>query len=240
MFGRRPLTPIEERLGYRFRRPELLAEALTHRSHANEKGLAAHYERLEFLGDAVLGMLTAEWLFEHHPDLPEGQLSKRKSALVSERNLAPRAVDLGLGAELRLGVGEERSGGRDKPSLLADAVEALLGALWLDGGLEPTRRFVHQLLVSSAQTSDSGPSLLHGDVKTELQELVQGWGWERPAYRVVGETGPDHEKRFTVECRVRGELVGRGTGKSKKTAQKKAAARGLEKLRAEQVESPLP
>jgi len=232
MLGRRPTTPLEKSLGYRFRRLELLEEALTHRSRANEQDLAFNYERLEFLGDAILGVMAAEWLFSEHPDLSEGELSKLKSALVSEKVLAEHARDLGIGEALRLGVGEDRSGGRGKASLLADAMEAILGALWLDGGPEPARKVVRGLLTGAIEARDR---IRQGDAKTRLQERVQAWGWARPGYRVVDEEGPDHRKRFTVECRVNGsgmegEVVARGEGRSKKEAQQAAASRVLEEL----------
>lgn len=223
---RRAVTPFEERLGYRFRRQELLETALTHRSHANEKGHDRHYERLEFLGDAVLGVVAAEWLYATFPDLPEGDLSKLKSQLVSTRTLADRARLLGLGGELRLGVGEDRSGGRKKASLLADSLEAVLGAVWLDGGPEAARALVRDLLEATME----GRKLATADTKTRLQELVQARGWELPEYRVVQEDGPDHRKRFTVECLVEDEVRGRGDGRSKKAAEQAAAAAVLERL----------
>lgn len=223
----RSATPFEERLGHRFKRPELLALALTHRSYANEQGLPGNSERLEFLGDSVLGALTAEWLFERHPELPEGELSKAKSVLVSEPSLAEHAAALGLGEALRLGVGEERSGGREKPSLLADALEAVFGALWLDGGLEAARRAVRRFL---AGASAAPGSVEDADAKTRLQELVQSRGWERPTYRVVAAEGPDHQKRFEVECLVQDRVAGRGSGRSKKAAEQKAAAAALAEL----------
>lgn len=223
----RSLTPLEELLEHRFRKPELLQQALTHRSHANEQGRAENYERLEFLGDGVLGALTAEWLCERFPTLPEGELSKLKAALVSEPSLAEHAQRLGLGERLRLGVGEERSGGRKKPSLLADALEALLGALWLDGGVEAARGPVRRLLEASVAARQDLPQL---DYKTRLQELVQAKGWARPSYRIVEEIGPDHDKTFVVECLIQDEVKGRGEGRSKKAAEQDAAAKGLNAL----------
>ncbi len=228
MLGRRRSTPLEKRLGYRFHRPELLATALTHRSWAHESGGAENSERLEFLGDALLGLVAAEWLFGEHPDLPEGELSKRKAFLVSQEALAHRARDLGLGAELRLGVGEERSGGRDKASLLADAVEAVLAAIYLDGGMEPARRVIEALLEEGAP--ERAGSLF--DAKARLQELAQARGWELPEYALLAAEGPDHARRFTVECRVRGEAVGAGGGRSKKGAEQRAAAAALRRLEA--------
>lgn len=222
-------TPLEELLGHRFRKRELLEQALTHRSHANEQGRSENYERLEFLGDSVLGALTAEWLWERFPDLPEGELSKLKAALVSEPSLAEHALRLGLGEQLRLGVGEERSGGRKKPSLLADALEAIFGALWLDGGVEAARAPVRRLLEASVAARKDLPLQ---DFKTRLQEVVQAKGWERPVYRVVEETGPDHDKSFVVECLIQDEVRGRGEGRSKKAAEQDAAAKALAELEA--------
>lgn len=221
---RRPKSDLERALGYGFRDPDLLALALTHRSYANEKGLPDHNERLEFLGDAVLGVLAAEWLFRVHPELPEGDLSKRKSHLVSAPVLAGLAHELGLGAALRLGVGEERSGGREKPSLLADSAEAVLGAIYLDGGLEPVRRLVTRLL---EQVVEERPRLHEADTKTRLQEELQARGWSLPEYHLVAEMGPDHDKRFIVECHVCERPAGRGEGRSKKVAEQRAAAEAL-------------
>ncbi len=221
--GENALGVLEDRLGHRFERRELLERAVTHRSFANERGTVEHYERLEFLGDSVLGLLAAEWLFRRHPDLAEGQLSKLKAVLVSEPVLARWASRLGVGEALRLGVGEERSGGREKPSLLADALEALLGAVHLDGGLEATRRVVAPLLEEAMAEL---PGASH-DAKTRLQELAQARGLRLPEYRHVRQEGPDHRKRFTAECWVDGQRVGVGAGHSKKLAEQRAAAGAL-------------
>jgi ribonuclease III len=227
VFGRRPTTPLEKRLGYRFKRPDLLQLALTHRSYANEQGVPEHYERLEFLGDSVLGLVTAEWLYERHPELPEGELSKLKAQLVSRPALASHAERLELGPALRIGVGEERSGGRTKASLLADSMEAVFGALYLDGGLDAARKAILALL---EQTGEERSQLLHADAKTQLQEMTQAMGWDLPDYRLTGAVGPDHNKVFTVECWVGGELAGSGEGSSKKMAEQKAAAEALARL----------
>jgi ribonuclease-3 len=223
----RSKTDLERALGYKFRNPELLTLALTHRSYANENGLPDHNERLEFLGDAVLGTVAAEWLFRRHPEMPEGDLSKRKSYLVSAPVLAGLADDLGVGKSLLLGVGEERSGGREKPSLLADSAEAVLGAIYMDGGLAPVRELVSRLL---AQVVEERPRIHETDTKTRLQEALQARGWSLPEYRLVAEMGPDHEKRFVVECRVCDRAAGRGEGRSKKVAEQRAAAEALESL----------
>jgi ribonuclease-3 len=226
-FGRRDSTLLEKRLGYRFRRLDLLALSLTHRSWANEQGIPEHYERLEFLGDAVLGVVTAEWLYANHPELPEGELSKHKAQLVSRDSLAQHAQELELGASLRIGVGEDRSGGRTKASLLADSMEAVFGAVYLDGGLEAARKAILPMLekvflVRSRQTVT--------DAKTQLQEVAQALGWELPDYRLTDSLGPDHSKTFVVECWLDGELGGRGEGPSKKVAEQRAAADALAKL----------
>jgi ribonuclease-3 len=230
---RRAATPFEERLGYRFRKVELLELALTHRSWANEQGRSEHYERIEFLGDAVLGLVAAEWLYERHPDLPEGDLSKRKAHLVSKTALSPWAVRLGLGEVLRLGVGEERSGGRAKASLLADSLEAVFGAVYLDGGLERARTVIRAMLQGVTGEGEASPSssLAAGDPKTRLQELAQARGWRLPEYRLVAATGPDHDKIFAVECHlVEAELSGEGEGPSKKVAEQRAASALLTRL----------
>jgi len=226
-FGRRDPTPLEKRLGYRFKRLDLLELALTHRSWANEQGIPEHYERLEFLGDAVLGVVTAEWLYANHPELPEGELSKHKAQLVNRDTLAQHARYLDLGDSLRIGVGEDRSGGRTKASLLADSMEAVLGALYLDGGLETARRSILPML-ENAFMERSRQAVT--DAKTQLQEVVQALGWALPEYRVTDSVGPDHDKTFVVECWLAGELGGRGEGPSKKIAEQRAATDALARL----------
>ncbi len=224
------LQRLEERLGHRFERRELLERALTHRSYANEHGLETNYERLEFLGDAVLGLVAAEQLFDERPRRTEGALTRRKAHLVSARVLAERARALDLGALLRLGVGEERSGGREKSSLLADALEAVLGAVFRDGGYEAARRVAGRLLEEAREASER---VARRDAKTRLQELAQGRGWGRPVYREIASSGPDHEKLFTVECRVGSRALGVGDGRTKKQAEQRAAAAILAELEAE-------
>lgn len=223
IFGRRPPTSLEKSLGHRFKRTDLLELALTHRSWANEQGKPEHYERLEFLGDAVLGMITAEWLYQNHPELPEGELSKRKAQLVSRPTLAHHAEKIDLGPALKIGVGEDRSGGRTKASLLADSMEAIFGAVYLDGGLEAARTVILPML----EDAEEPEQLLAADAKTQLQEVTQALGLDLPEYRLAGAAGPDHSKVFTVECWVGGELTGRGEGPSKKMAEQKAAAEAL-------------
>lgn len=222
-----PVRSLEDRLGHRFVRRDLLQTALTHRSWANEQGVEDHYERLEFLGDSVLGLLTADWLFGSRWELSEGELSRLMSYLVSESVLASWAEQLGVGEALRLGIGEERSGGREKASLLADAMEAVLGVLFLDVGLDRTRELVRPLLENAIVER---PAAGLGDDKTRLQELIQARGWELPEYRLVDQEGPDHRKRFTVECRVDGRRAGTGEGRTKKVAEQRAAAEALRAL----------
>ena len=226
-FGRRDPIPLEKRLGYRFKRLDLLELSLTHRSWANEQSIPEHYERLEFLGDAVLGLVTAEWLYAEYPELPEGELSKRKAQLVSSNTLAKHARELDLGEALRIGVGEDRSGGRTKTSLLADSMEAVFGAVYLDGGLEAARRAI-LAMVESAHHEQSGQAVT--DAKTQLQEIVQALGWDLPEYRLTESLGPDHDKTFVVECWLAGELSGHGEGPSKKLAEQRAAADALARL----------
>lgn len=229
MLGRAPgpLRSLEKRLGHRFSHPVLLEEALTHRSFAFEEGDGSNYERLEFLGDSVLGLVAAQWLYQRFPEYPEGELAKLKSRLVSEPILAPFSRQIGLGERMQLGVGEERSGGRDKASLLADVLEAVIGALFLDGGLRAARKVVVEFLEDAMENEARARPF---DAKSALQELAQGRGWELPEYRHVEESGPDHRKTFTVECWVRGRLAGRGRGRSKKLAEQEAASISLESL----------
>lgn len=202
--------------------------AISHRSWVNEQGKGEHYERLEFLGDSVLGLLAAEWLYQKHPDLPEGELSRLKSYLVSAAVLGRFALQIDLGSALRVGVGEDRSGGRSKRSLLADSMEAVIGAVYLDGGLKPARELVLAILEGADAEK---PKEALGDAKTMLQELAQARGWELPEYRVVVESGPDHRKVFGIECWLQGELAGTGEGEAKKAAEQRAAAMAVEWLR---------
>ena len=227
VFGRRSTSPLEERLGHRFGRPELLELAVTHRSWANEQGIPEHYERLEFLGDSVLGLVSAEWLYSQHPELPEGELSKLKAQLVSKPTVAKYAEALELGPVLKIGVGEDRSGGRSKLSLLGDSMEAVFGALYLDGGLEVARKAILPMLEGAYEGKIE---IVVTDAKTKLQETSQALGWELPDYRLAGSSGPDHNKTFVVECWLAGALAGQGEGPSKKIAEQKAAADALARL----------
>ena len=226
MWFRDERDPLETAIGHRFRDPDRLAAALVHRSSAHEAGGDDHNERLEFLGDAVLGCVAADWLYRTLPEQPEGELARRKAWLVSSPALARHAAALGLGARLRLGVGERRSGGPEKASILADALEAVFGAVWLDGGLDAARRVIERYLEEADRSGEPADA----DAKTELQELAQARGWPLPAYSLVVEVGPDHDKRFRFEVEVGGRLAAGGEGRTKKEAQQLAAAAALAAL----------
>jgi ribonuclease-3 len=222
------LAALEERLGCRFRDPSLLDRALTHSSHAHENAAtgALHNEALEFLGDAVLGFAVADLLHRREPAGAEGVKSKRRAALVSAPSLAERAQRLGLPALLRLGRGEEKTGGRKKANLWANAYEAVIAALYLDAGLEAALAFVR-----SEFEGDLGRDALPvEDAKSALQELLQSRGQPVPDYEVIAEEGPSHRRRFRVQCRVAGEPVGEGEGSSKKAAQQEAARAALVRI----------
>lgn len=227
-------APLEARLGYRFRDIGLLEQALTHRSRAHEDATGGVFdnESLEFLGDAVLGLLMADRLFREFPDYDEGRKSKLKAWLVSARTLARLGARLGLGDFVLLGRGEEQSGGRGKQAILADSYEAVIAAIYLDGGLDAARRFVERefadLLAEARAHGDSFD--LTADYKSALQEFLQGQGRSRPEYRVTGQTGPDHRKRFRVEVRLDGETLAAAEGRSKKEAAQRAARAALERL----------
>ncbi len=228
---RRELRGLERRLGYRFRDPELLERALTHASYTHEASRAAHYERLEFLGDALLGLLVADWLFRADPRAPEGVLTRRKQIIVRAETLAEVSRTLGLGGLLRLGRGEEATGGREKPSILADVLEALVAAVYLDGGIRPARAFVQRHLGALMEASLAAREVQE-DYKTRLQEQVQSRLRVTPSYRMVSVEGPPHERRFRAEVRVGEEVWGRGEGRSRKEAEQAAAKAALERARA--------
>lgn len=214
-------SDIERKLGYRFRDKTLLQEALTHRTFVNEMGGGKDNQRFEFFGDSVLGFLLSEMLLLQFPAAREGELSRMRAALVDEASLAKMAASLDLGGSLRLGRGEEKGGGRQKRSLLADAFEALLAALYLDGGTEPARKVVAELF---QPLFTSGELLASRDSKTELQELARTLRGKMPQYNLKQVTGPDHDKRFTVEVYVGDELMGEGVGRTKKEAEQDAAS----------------
>ena len=229
---RHEFEALERRLGYRFRDRGLLEHALTHKSRAHEdaSGGVADNESLEFLGDAVLGLLVAEMLFHEFPTFHEGQKSKIKAALVSTTALAALAERLGLGEHMLLGRGEEKTGGRRKQALLADAWEALLAAIYLDGGIDAARRFVIGELADEIAAVRS-PAFLR-DFKSALQERLQSADQPLPDYVVSGTAGPDHDKLFHVEVRVAGEPLASASGRTKKDAEQEAARLALERLTA--------
>lgn len=221
---------------YRFTNPSFLIEALTHKSYVNERRDSGrkHNERLEFLGDAVLSLIISDYLARRYPELSEGALSKLKAKLVSEAPLANAARRLDLGARLQLGRGEERSNGRGKASLLADAFEAIIAAVYLDGGFEASRNFTIEVLTDELRQIDVLQKKPGGDdYKTRLQEWCQKRYGLLPRYVIVRETGPDHQKLFEVEVQTNDRVLGSGRGHSKKEAEQEAAQRALERLSVE-------
>ncbi|HJY87597.1 MAG TPA: ribonuclease III [Candidatus Acidoferrales bacterium] len=227
------LASLEAALGHRFGEPGWLERALTHSSSRQEalgeKG-AEDNEKLEFLGDAILGALVSEHLVREFPNWSEGQLSKSRARLVSAISLHAAARRLRLGRYLRLGKGEEKTGGREKPAVLADAYEAVVAAIYLDGGLDAAREFVRSSLLDHA-LGDGAQRLAQPDHKSGLQELLQGRGGPTAEYRVASESGPEHRKTFVVEVRLAGRVVATGSGASKKEAELAAARLALEQLR---------
>ena len=238
---RAELALLEAGLGYRFVSPELLHRALTHSSAAHEAQTAAgapnqDNERLEFLGDSILGFLTSAALVERHPEAPEGELSRLRAHLVSATHLYGVACALDLGRYLQLGRSEEMSGGRGKKTLLVDALEALIAAIYLDGGMEPARIFVadHVLdAVSEDPALDPEVQASITNFKSALQELAQSRKLPQPRYAIVHERGPEHSKTFTVEVRVGKDWTGQGEGASKKMAAQRAAQQVYQRLREE-------
>ena len=224
------LQVLEKKLGYTFRCKEQLQAALYHSSYANEHrccGVSSN-ERLEFLGDAVLGLVTADYLYHKHPDLPEGDLTRMRAALVCEESLYEVAQRLGLGSELRLGKGEEAGGGRQRTSILADATEAVFAAVYLDGGISAASALIHRVLLDVER--EEVVEERRRDYKTQLQERVQRQAGQELTYCMVGEEGPDHAKTFITEVRLNGAAIGRGSGHSKKESEQMAAKAALEKL----------
>jgi ribonuclease-3 len=228
--GRECERLLEEKIGYRFRCRPLLQGALTHKSFSNEQPgrSAPDNERLEFLGDAVLDLAISHWLFESFPDLPEGELTRIRAEVVSEPALAVVARRLDLGTCLQLGRGEERSGGREKDSLLADALEALLGAVFCDGGLPAVAPLIEPMF--GERIADAVRRKTGVDFKTRLQEILQSRGGRPPDYHLVLAEGPDHQRLYTIEVLSNGEPLGRGCGRTKKAAEQEAARLALERL----------
>ncbi|MBO5954285.1 MAG: ribonuclease III [Oscillospiraceae bacterium] len=223
------IKDLEAALGYRFQNITLLQNALTHSSYANERwhdSLLSN-ERLEFLGDSILGMVVAEYLYRTFPDRPEGELTRMRADMVCETSLAAVADRLELGKHLLLGHGEDRLGGRNRASILADAVESVIAASFLDGGMEAARGIIQRFVLS-----DVPVKRLHNvDYKTALQELVQQKKNQVLTYALVGESGPDHDKQFRVEVSLNGKVLGAGTGSSKKRAEQDAARTALEAVK---------
>ncbi len=217
------LNELEKRIGYTFQDKSLLLLALTHTSYANEhrKQGCHHNERLEFLGDAVLETVSSEYLYKKFPERMEGELSKLRASMVCEPSLAKCARDLGLPSYLRLGKGEEQMGGRDKDSVISDAMESVIGAIYLDGGFEKAAEFVRTFILLDLHEKD-----LFRDSKTKLQEIIQERN-EKVEYRLIDESGPDHDRRFTVAAYAAGKHLGTGTGRTKKAAAQMAAAEAL-------------
>ena len=224
------MRALEENLGYHFRNIGLLEHALTHSSYANEHRSAGvtSNERLEFLGDSVLGMVVAEYLFQTHPNMPEGELTRTRAALVCEGSLYEVACSLGLGRCLRLGKGEAAGGGRERPSILADATEATLAAVYLDGGIEAVRPIIQTFILDKEREK-----AVDRDYKTALQELVQRNPGQSIVYRLVDEIGPDHARVFVMEVSVGGTVAGQGKGHTKKEAEQLSAKSALKKLQRE-------
>lgn len=217
------LKVFEEIIGHKFKNKDLLKTALTHSSYANEmNGKVQYNERLEFLGDSVLGMITAEFLFSKHPEMPEGQLTKRRAAMVCEKSLHKFAKSINLGDFIYLGKGEINTGGRERPSILADAFESLIAAIYIDAGFEAAKEFVLDF-ISNADVEENAIS----DYKTALQEIVQKNHGEILEYFMAGESGPDHNKTFIVEVRLNSNVIGTGEGRSKKQAEQMAAKEAL-------------
>ena len=221
------MTELERRLGYEFRDGRFLENALTHSSYANERTGLASNERLEFLGDAVLGFCAAKNICRLYPTMPEGEMTRLRAELVCEASLHSAAKSLGLDEFIRLGKNEECNGGRGRVSILADAVEAIIAAIFLDGGLTPAEAFIEERILKDLE---AGRPPVRTDYKTQLQELLQRKGGAAPSYAIVGESGPDHNKSFTARATLHDGAYADGTGRSKKEAEQAAARAALELL----------
>lgn len=223
MLRKEKIKELEKKIGYEFKKKELIWQALTHSSFSNEQKINKYknYERLEFLGDAVLELLSSQFFFETYPEMPEGEMTKLRSSMVCELALAYCARDISLGDYLLLGKGEEATGGRKRDSIISDVMEAVIGALYLDGGLAVADAFVKKYILSDLESKQ-----LFYDSKTILQEEVQKEG-KNLTYELVSEIGPDHDKIFVMEVRIDGQMAGKGQGRNKKTAQQQAAYQAL-------------
>ena len=225
------LDELQEAIGYRFRNLQLLEQALTHSSYANEKGLGhlGCNERLEFLGDAVLELISSDFLYHCYPTLPEGDMTKTRASVVCEPTLALCAAEFSLGRYLRLGRGEDMTGGRNRNSVVSDALEALIGAIYLDGGFASAKEFVIRFVMNDIEHKK-----LFYDSKTILQEMIQGRQQDELRYVMLGEEGPDHDKTFLAAAMLGSREIGRGSGRTKKAAEQMAAYRGILALRQEE------
>ena len=219
---------LEERIGYRFRDRALLKQAMTHSSFTNEQKIrrAQNYERLEFLGDAVLELVSSEFLFREHSQMSEGELTKKRASMVCEPSLAFCARDLELGRFMLLGKGEENTGGRGRDSIVSDAMEAVIGAIYLDGGMEQAKAFINRFVLSDLEDKQ-----LFYDSKSTLQEMIQGKLKKEFRYELLEESGPEHDKLFRVSVNMDAEILGIGEGKTKKAAEQQAANKALLLLR---------
>ncbi|HJA67844.1 ribonuclease III [Lachnoclostridium sp. An169] len=224
------LRELEKKIGYEFRDFSLLKRAMMHSSYTNEKNMPKYEcnERLEFLGDAVLELVSSEFLFKESPKVSEGELTKTRASMVCEPSLAMCAADIGLGDYLLLGKGEEATGGRLRDSITSDAMEALIGAVYLDGGFTNAKEFIHRFVLTDLEDKK-----LFYDSKTILQEMMQAQGREPVAYRLVREEGPDHSKSFFVEAVIGKKVYGAGSGRSKKAAEQRAAYEAILRLKKE-------
>lgn len=222
------LKELQEKIGYQFRDETLLKQALTHSSFANEQKInkLGNYERLEFLGDAVLELVTSEILFNENKDMPEGQLTRLRASMVCEPALAYCARDIRLGSYILLGKGEEATGGRKRDSIISDVMEAVIGAIFLDGGIENAKKYIYRFVLS-----DLEDKILFMDSKTLLQEEIQKNNTAQLRYELVGETGPDHDKEFRVEAYLDEKLIGTGVGRTKKAAEQQAAYEALVRIK---------
>lgn len=222
------LQELEVRMGYEFQNPELLRQALIHSSYSNEHHIGKFYnnERLEFLGDAVLEVISSDFLYHKYPEYPEGKLTRLRASMVCEPTLAFCTKELNLGQYLLLGKGEDATGGRNRDSIVSDALEAVIGAIYLDGGLANAKEFIHRFILNDLEHKQ-----LFFDSKTILQEIIQGQCKEPLYYELVSETGPDHDKNFTTRVMIDGKELGRGDGRTKKASEQQAAYQAIVQLK---------
>ena len=228
MTNQEKFEKLQKEIGYHYRDTKVMMTALSHSSYANEMKHGVHSnERLEFLGDAVLSVIVSDYLFRHYSHLEEGELTKLRASLVCEKALSGFAETIGLGECLLLGRGEEMTGGRKRPSIQADAFEAVIASIYLDGGLERAREFVLSFVKPQLEKDEKQKKVPFIDYKTMLQEIIQQNKEEVVSYKLVGETGQDHDKRFCVEVHLNSNVIGKGTGRSKKEAEQQAAKEAL-------------